>query len=475
MKILHLSTECYPAAKTGGLGDVVGALPKYQKRTGHEAHVIIPKYGIPWIKASENETIFEENISLGIESHYFSIDQYKGDLGYDLLFANIPSLFDRNGIYADQYGFFGDEFKRWIAFIKSVLNWMITAEVHYDILHCHDHHTGLVPFFIRYCPEYSTLKKIPTVFTIHNGKYQGVNSWKEFHYLPYFPSEFGGLIEWNNHINLMSAGVRNCWKLTTVSNNYLNELKYDSDGLEWLFQNESNKSIGILNGIDTEQWDPSTDERIGYVLKKSIPQFKKNNKNALLEQIKSKNEGPIVAFIGRLVYEKGIDFLIDLLQNYLTYYPKTLHFVLLGTGDQSFESGLYFLHKQFPEDITLILKYDESLAHQIYAGADYLIMPSRVEPCGLNQFYALRYGTIPIVRRIGGLADSITDIGDPDGNGICFDNLSIHDGMHALNRVSALYQNKKYFNQIRKNIMLEDNSWDASSEKYLAIYESLTV
>ena len=369
--------------------------------------------------------------------------------------------------------FFGDEFKRWMAFIKSVLDWVIATDQWFDIFHCHDHHMGLIPFFIRHCPEYAKLKGIPTVFTIHNGRYQGIYSWKEFHLLPYFPPESGGLIEWNNQINSLASGIKNCWKFTTVSPSYLDELKYDSDGLEWLFQTEANKSQGILNGIDNEQWNPKQDARIDYQLKKSLAHFKKNNKSALLYELNSTNQNPIVAFIGRLVYEKGVDFLIELINNYLTYHKhKSLHFVLLGTGDHNFESGFHYLQSLFPNDVTAILKYDETLAHKIYAGSDYLIMPSRVEPCGLNQFYALRYGSIPIVRRIGGLNDSIQDFGD-DGNGICFDNLTLHDGIHALNRAYDLFQDRKQFNKIRNKIVEEDNSWDASAEKYLNIYHAL--
>ena len=474
MKIIHISTECYPAAKTGGLGDVVGSLPKYQKNLGISAQVIIPKYGIAWINAAETTVLRRLELVMGNETFEFQIEQLsKPDVGFDLLFVNIPRLFDRNGIYADDQGFFQDEFKRVIAFNRAFLQWLCTDQIAIDLIHCHDHHTGLVPFMMKYAYEYQFTKDVPTVFTIHNGKYQGWYSWRQSYLLPHFDPMYGGLIEWSGQINCLASGVKNSWKVTTVSESYMEELRHDSDGLEWLFNHERMKCIGILNGIDTDYWNPKTDEHIIYPLKSSISRYKERNKTYLGELIGVSANKCYISFIGRLVHEKGIDYLIYLYNHWCRYHPdSSIQFIILGTGADHFEHQLTELESSFKSKISLMLKYDEKLAHQIYAGSDYIFMPSRVEPCGLNQFYALRYGTVPIVRRIGGLADSVTDI-TINGNGIVFEEFNTVEGVTALEKATQLYDNKADFYRLREAIMEEDNSWDKSARKYEKVYLSI--
>ncbi|MBK8507005.1 MAG: glycogen/starch synthase [Saprospiraceae bacterium] len=475
MKVLHISAECYPAAKTGGLADVVGALPKYQQSQDVQSAVVIPKYDLPWI----NKQIWEEVYSGGVWMGYydqkfkvFTTDQAL--LGFPLYVIEILGKFDRPGIYADPHGnHYGDEAERFITFQKAVLRWLQNStSVRPDILHCHDHHTGLIPFMVKHTPEFQNLGYIPTVFTIHNGRYHGSFGWNARYLLPHFDDYLGGLLEWKGVINPLAAAIKTCWRLTTVSRAYLEELRTDSNGLEPLLQQEGFKSSGILNGIDTKVWDPETDPALQVNLKKSIPHFKRENKNRLLETFNLEKGLPLLTFIGRFALEKGADVLPDLVyRTFSQNYP--INILILGSGDPPIQHTLNGMVQQYSGRFNTYIGYNEDLAHQIYAGADFLLMPSRVEPCGLNQMYALRYGTIPIVRRTGGLLDSVVDYGDPGGSGIMFNHVWTNDILHSLSRAIELYADKKLFDKIVSNNMKLDFSWDRSAQEYQKIYQEI--
>lgn len=475
IKVLHVSAECYPAAKTGGLADVVGALPKYQQNDTVQAAVVIPKYDLPWINQQEWIEIFSGGVWMGYYDQPFKVYELaENHLGFPLYVTEIWGKFDRPGIYADPHGnFYGDEAERFITFQKAVLRWLQNSEVHRpDLLHCHDHHTGLIPFMVKHTPEFQNLGYLPTVFTIHNGRYHGSFGWNARYLLPHFDNYLGGLLEWNGTINPLATAIKTCWRLTTVSRAYLEELRSDSNGLEWLLQHESFKSTGILNGIDNDVWDPESDPLLHANLKKSIPFFKRENKKPLLETYNLEKGLPLIAFIGRFAIEKGADVLPDLVfRTFSQNYP--LNLFILGSGDPPIQNGLNSMVHQFSGRFNTFIGYNEQLAHQIYAGADFLLMPSRVEPCGLNQMYALRYGTIPIVRRTGGLLDSVVDYGDPGGSGIMFNHVWTGDILHAFSRAVELYANKKLFNKIVEHDMQLDFSWDRSAGEYQKIYEEL--
>jgi starch synthase len=474
-KVLHISAECYPAAKTGGLADVVGALPKYQQNENCQASVIIPKYDLPWINQQSWAEVFRGGVWMGFYDQPFRVLSIESEiLGFPLFCVEILGKFDRPGIYADPYGnSYGDEAERFVSFQKAVLRWLQSDQTDRpDILHCHDHHSGLIPFMIKHTAEFQNLQNIPTVFTIHNGRYHGSFGWNSRYLLPHFEDYLGGLIEWQGAINPLAAAIKCCWSLTTVSRAYLEELKTDSNGLEWLLQQEAFKSRGILNGIDTRVWDPRTDAGIKVQLKKSIPYFKKENKKVLLETFHLEKGLPLITYIGRFAREKGADVLPDLVyrtfsQNYQT------NMLILGSGDPVIQHALNNLASQFAGRFSVYLGYNEDLAHQIYAGADFLMMPSRVEPCGLNQMYALRYGTIPIVRRTGGLSDSVVDIGDPGGSGLMFNHVLTGDILHAISRGLDLFQDKEHFNQIIQQNMDMDFSWDKSAAEYQEVYDKI--
>ena len=477
IKVLHISAECYPAAKSGGLGDVVGALPKYQCQAGVRTAVVIPKYYNKWILSKDYNEVHYGEIRLHDRYFHFSIqEQVSEDLGFALYVVDIRGLFDRDGIYADtQSGYpYRDEVSRYLAFQQAVLRWVQSWEVLPSVLHCHDHHTGLIPFFVKYSPEFKRLSNVPTVFTIHNGQYHGAFSWTQQHLLPYFYADAAPWLDWSNTINPLATGIKCCWRLTTVSPNYLNELMQSSNGLEGLVRAESVKAVGILNGIDTEVWNPATDPLIAHKFKKSITQYKAANKKVLAQQFHIQEDLPLFTFIGRLVNEKGADLIPDLIYSYLQTGRRACFFVL-GSGDPSLKDRFLSMRHDLFNFFDASIEYNEQLAHQLYAGSDFLLMPSRVEPCGLNQLYSFRYGTIPVVRAVGGLWDTVIDAGVPDiGRGFRHLQFSVEDALDALIRASALYYHKQSLDGLRKRIMALDFSWDKSAKEYIDLYKTIT-
>ncbi len=476
LEILYISTECYPAAKVGGLADVVGSLPKYLNRKNANVGVAIPKYRLEWIMTQEYEFRHSGSFYLGSEEVWFTVEKVKGNpLGFDLYTIDIPGKFDRNGVYSNAEGeYFWDEVGRYISFSRSFLDWVSAWEKKPDLIHCHDHHTGLVPFMMQHCFKYKSLSRIPVVFTIHNERYQGVFRWDLHYLLPAFDSWKSGMIDWRNAINPLAAGVKCSWKVTTVSPSYMEELKHNSFGLEGLFHSEAHKCRGILNGIDAESWDPKTDPLISHHLKRSIPKFKEENKNELLSGGVLKNDVALVSFIGRFAGEKGADLLPGVIDRCLSS-GMQVQFLVLGTGDKSVEHYMRILENKYPYQTFIRIAYNEKFAHQVYAGSDFLIMPSRVEPCGLNQMYAMRYGTIPIVHNIGGLKDSVVDIeASENGSGIKMHTLHQNDLIMSVYRAVKLYDDKKRFQSVQKFIMGLDFSWDQSAQEYMNLYQSLT-
>ncbi len=477
MKILHISAECYPAAKAGGLGDVVGALPKYLTASGTPAAVIMPKYNLKFMQNNEFEIVHHGSVRIHNQHFPFTIERVvSAELGYDLYMANIPGKFDRAGIYADPHtGSFGDSVSRWLCFQQTVLHWVVSfsADKKPKVLHCHDHHTGLIPFMVKHCPEYKSLANIPTVFTIHNGQYHGNYSWDKLHLLPYFDAEARSLLDWKNTINPLATGIKCCWRLTTVSQSYLEELTQNSNGLESLVGHEWHKARGIINGIDNEVWNPTKDSYLAeHLKKKNVSKFKAENKKVLADHFNIDINRPIFTFIGRLVGEKGAEIIPDLVRNHIKAGYEGA-FLLLGTGQKDLMEKLKWMPHEFPGRFDARLEYNEGLAHQMYAGSDFLLMPSRVEPCGLNQMYSMRYGTIPVVRAIGGLKDTVIDVGDEGGRGFRFQQLTVEDAFHAVRRATEFYRDADKISVLRERIMNLDFSWQSSAKQYSKIYDEL--
>lgn len=480
IQVLNISAECYPAAKTGGLGDVVGSLPKYFTKAGMLAASIIPKYDLKWIRNHEWITVYQGTLWMNWRQIPFRVQQEAGNTqGYPLFVVDIPGLYDRPGIYNDPDGRpYGDEVQRYIAFQQAVLEWLMSFPWHDRprVLHCHDHHTGLIPWMVKYCPAYQQLAPIPTVFTIHNGQYQGMFSWANGDYLPPYEASSKWLLDWNGVINPMACAIKCAWAVTTVSESYLYELHQSSMGLEPLLRQEWRKEAGIVNGIDAQVWDPSTDPMIAARLEgDDIDTFKMRNKAALCEWFGFPMEYPLISFIGRIVSEKGADILPDTYRRFIHNGGKA-SFLVLGTGETWTQNEFRRMAYDYGGRFNAVIDYNEALSHQIYAGSDFLIMPSRVEPCGLNQMYAMRYGTIPVVRSVGGLKDTVPDIGEPDGSGrgIRFDQFSIEDAYYAIYRSVSMWHNEPdTVRWLRHKIMAVDFSWEHTIERYIAVYHRI--
>ncbi|MCB0526046.1 MAG: glycogen/starch synthase [Saprospiraceae bacterium] len=487
IQVLHISAECYPAAKTGGLGDVVGSLPKYMTQAGVMAAAVIPKYALKWIHSRNWETVYHGAIRSDWRHIPFSVQQEKGNsLGFPFFVVDIPGLYDRPGIYNDPSGYpYGDEIERYLVFQQTVLQWVISfpESDRPKVLHAHDHHSGLIPFMCKHSPDFRPLANMPTVFTIHNGQYQGAFSWRSHAILPYYDAWARGYLDWNGAVNPMAAAVKCAWAVTTVSNSYLYELHQDSRGLEPLFRAEWAKEFGIINGIDVQVWDPETDPAIQFQLEKGekdnqaerIASFKKKNKKVLCEWFGFPEDQPLVSFIGRMVSEKGSDLLPDAYKSYI-HAGGAGNFLILGTGESWTEDQFRSMSYHYRGRVNAVIDYNEALAHQIYAGSDFLIMPSRVEPCGLNQLYAMRYGTIPIVRSIGGLKDTVPDIAEPDGHGrgIRFDHFSLDDIGYAIHRAASMWGNEPgIVDVLRQRIMAVDSSWERAVQQYFNVYQHI--
>jgi len=471
MEIIHVSAECYPVAKAGGLGDVVGALPKYQNKLGHNAKVVMPMYRTKFLYDNQWELVHEGGQNLGpTHFHYSVIKEKTNKLGFDLYLVDINGLLDREKIYG-----YDDDTERFVSFQIAVCDWMNKWAHKPDVVHCHDHHTGLIPFMLKYAYGFNRLADVPTVFTVHNAQYQGWMGWDKSHYLPPWDTWKGGMLEWGNAINPLAAAIKNSWKVTTVSNSYLDELKYMSNGLENLFEYEKGKSVGILNGIDSDVWDPSRDTMIaGNYSGEEVDKGKLKNKQELCGQFGLDIDKPLITFIGRLVGEKAADVLPDAISNSIYQHHGNANFLILGSGDPEVEGRLEQIKDQFKGYVNTFIGYSEPLSHMLYAGADFLLMPSRVEPCGLNQMYALRYGTVPMVRNTGGLRDTVVDFGDINGYGIRFDHANVGDISYSVGRAIDLYHNRpEHYQWMRKYMMQLDNSWDMSAQQYVSLYQSL--
>lgn len=470
LHVIHLSAECFPVAKVGGLADVVGALPKYLEKAGVRASVIMPWYNKPFVQKNEFELVFSIDFFQGSRPLRAEILKEKEDkLGFELYLIKIPGLLDRTEVYSYQ-----DEGEQFMAFQHAVLLWLNTWDDKPDLVHCHDHHTGLVPFLMYHCDRFAGLHDIPTVATVHNGQYQGWMDWHQAILLPAFDTWKWGLLDWNKVINPLAALIKCCTVYTTVSEGYLQELSVQSNGLEHLFDMEQGKAYGIVNGIDGEVWDPETDPDLfaNYGVE-GLARGKASNKKGLCKQFGLDDSLPLIAYIGRFAFEKGADLLPDIIETLFADPTPRLNLLVLGSGDKALETRMYELAKKYPERLGVYIGYQEALAHQIYAATDFLIMPSRVEPCGLNQLYAMRYGTVPVVSHIGGLRDTVVDCDTEGGYGITFPKTNVTEVVAAIHRALVLYAAPTRFESIRAELLKLDFSWYKSAVRYIELYQKI--
>ncbi|MDB5193020.1 MAG: glycogen synthase [Segetibacter sp.] len=470
MEILHVSAECYPVAKAGGLGDVVGALPKYQNSIGNNAKVVLPMYRTKFLADNEWVVDYKGHIYLGSQFlHYTIIKEATSKLGFDLYLVDIYSLLDREKIYG-----YSDDVERFTAFQMAVVDWINQWHYKPDVVHCHDYHSGLIPFMMKYCYQFQGLSHVPTVLTIHNAQYQGWMGWDKSHYLPAWDPYKWGMLDWKNTINPLASAIKCADRVTTVSWSYLEELRIEANGLENLFEYEKGKCLGILNGIDNDVWDPATDPLLAKNFSsKNTKEGKLANKRVLCKEFNLDIDKPLIVFIGRLVGEKAADILPSAIRSCFHDYGNDVNFLILGSGEPHVEWELGTMVHEFAGRYNAVIGYNEKLSHQMYAGADFLLMPSRVEPCGLNQMYAMRYGTVPMVRSTGGLQDTVVDMGDKGGYGLRFNHASVWDINYSVGRAIEVYANKVKLSQMRRQMMKIDNSWDKSAAEYIQVYRWL--
>ncbi len=472
LKVLIVASEAAPFIKSGGLGDVVGSLPKALKAQGVDVRVVIPRHMS--IKNSEMNDVnyvgeFDVRLFWRVQRAKILVKPQE-----------MPVYFIENDFYfgrGDLYGY-GDDNERFAFFGKAVLDMMAMLDFYPDVLHCNDWQTGPVCLYLK--EIYSKMvyySKIKTLFTIHNLQYQGNfdKSTMEVLGAPYYCYE-NGSVEFYNNVSYMKMGLVYADRISTVSATYAEEIQtweygYGMDGI---LRSRKEDLSGIINGIDYAANDPETDRRISFSYTVEDLEGKGKNKGVLQDRLGlERREGPIVAMITRLADQKGLDILSHVFHEIM---QRDIQFVLLGTGETRFEYFFREMARQYPGRASINLFFDEILAQQIYAGADLFLMPSRFEPCGLGQMFSLRYGTVPIARKTGGLADTVCpyDTKTKEGNGFLFESYDGGGILWALDQaLGVYYQGGEEWNHVVRNAMNSNYSWASSATKYIALYEAL--
>ena len=482
MRVLQVASEATPFAKTGGLADVVGALPEALAHQGCDVTLVIPAYREVFAKGLPIEpTGIAFDVPIGMRQMHARIFRcVRPESRVEVLLVANDECFDRPTLYggSDDYS---DNSERFIFFSRAVMELAARQGQPFDIIHCHDWQTGLVPAYHKLLYRSSTvLQHARTVMTIHNMAYQGLFwhwdmlltglDWKYFNWQE---MEFWG------QLNLLKTGLVFADRLTTVSPTYAREIQSAPGGcgLEGVLAARSDSLTGIVNGIDTVAWDPRTDRHIPRPYsEQDFADGKYAARVALAVRLghAAPDPRPLIAFVGRLVDQKGIDLVVELLGRMAG--SGRARFVVLGTGHTHVEESLRRVAAAFPGTIDLVLGFDEGLAHLVQAAADIMLVPSRFEPCGLTQLYALRYGTLPLVRATGGLVDTVIDT-TPDSlqsgtaNGFVFESYDPQSLEHAVWRALDAHANHDLWNGLVRRSMLQDWSWDASGREYLRLYE----
>lgn len=478
MKILMASSEMVPFAKTGGLADVVGALPYALEKLDCQIKVILPYY-LMVEQAKPNVACHFEAIPIDIGNEKFTgnILSLKLTDKVEVCFVQQHQFYYREGLYGTSEGDFPDNLKRFVFFSKMALKFCELAGFQPDIIHCHDWQTGLIPVYMRTFPQEKLFfEKAASIFTIHNVAYQGLFEARDLGLtgLPDSVFTVAGIEYWGK-MNLLKAGINFSDYVSTVSPKYSQEIQTPAFGygMEGILQDRAARLRGILNGVDYSVWDPATDPLIkaNYSSKKMTG--KQACKRDLLNEYnlpKTLAQKPLIGIISRLVTQKGFDLLAQIIDPLM---ERDLGMVLLGTGEKKYEELFRDIAQRYPGKIGVCLKYDNTLAHKIEAGSDIFLMPSKYEPCGLNQIYSLKYGTIPVVHATGGLADTILlfnqDTGT--GNGYKFYHYSSWACLEAIDAALRLFQNKKNWKKIVQNAMQADFSWDRSAVAYKQLFE----
>ena len=471
MNILFATSEAVPFVKSGGLADVAGSLTRAVRNRGHACRVVLPLYDdIPKQIRAGMKFITYFNTPLAWRNQYCGVFE-KTEKGVKYYFLDNEYYFKRSGLY----GFF-DDGERFAFFSRAVLEMLNYIDFAPDIIHCNDWQTALIPVYLDVfyrCDK--KFRQIKTVFTIHNVQYQGAFDQNIAQDVLGLPESAGNVVEFNGLCNFMKGAIEQSGALTTVSPTYAGELldPWFAHGLDALIKSKKCKLRGILNGIDTQIYDPSADPDIAKNYTARSIQGKAKNKTALqkLMQLSPTPGRMLIGMVTRLVSHKGLD-LVKLALDRLMEMPVQL--AILGSGDAQYEEFFREASSKYEGRLSVCLGFDHTLSHKIYAGADAFLMPSRSEPCGLSQMIAMRYGALPIVRLTGGLADSVSDFGGENGNGYTFLTYNENDMLDAIGRALNDYKNKDIWPGRVKTAMQCDFSWGLSAGKYIDLYKQLT-
>lgn len=471
MKVLFAASEGTPFAKSGGLADVIGSLPKAMRELGVDARVVLPKYEeIPDNFRHKMKPIYRTTVPVGWRNQYCGVEYLEYN-GVPFYFIDNEYYFKRPGLYG-----YGDEAERYAFFCRAVLEIIPHINFKPHVIHSHDWHTGMVsPLLKAHYSKDPFYKGMGTVFTIHNLRYQGVFPREVLADLldlddSYFTAD---KLEFYGKVNFMKGGVVFSDVINTVSKSYAEEIKtpYFGENLDGLLSYRSKDLYGIVNGIDYSEFNPYTDPHIFYPYDSKSLEIKAKNKMEL-----QRNHGlpvsekiPLTAIISRLTSQKGIDLIARVLEEILSMEGQL---IVLGAGDEQYEHLFKDAAWRHPDKLAINIMYDEKLAHQIYSGADLILMPSQFEPCGLGQLIAMSYGTIPIVRETGGLKDTVVPYNEQtgEGNGFTFTNYNAHDMLYTIERAYKYYQ-QPVWKKLQEKTMSIDYSWKESAKQYQELYQ----
>ena len=468
MKILYLSSEARPFIASGGLADVAGSLPIALNTLGHDCRVVLPLYGD--IKDEWREKmkfLCNFNVTLAWRNQYCGVytANYNGVTFY---FLDNEYYFKRNGLY----GYY-DDHERFAFYSKAAVELIKYIDFEVDVLHCNDWQSAMAPVYLNKFYRHDALyQPIRTMFTIHNIQYQGQYGLNISWDVLGIPDYQRSVLEYNGDVNMMKAAIQESNIVTTVSPSYAKEIHdpWFSHHLDHAINDKGDRVIGILNGIDTVSYDPSTDKDIFVHYNDISVEKKEDNKRALCTEmgLEYKNGRMLLGMVTRFVGHKGLDLVKYIFDEMM---KDDISVVILGSGEREFEDFFKEVAKRYPNRVALKIGFIPALARKIYAGADAFLMPSKSEPCGLAQMVAARYGTLPIVRETGGLKDSIHDMGGEDGNGFTFQTYNAHDMLDAIQRAEKLYADPKAWTEAMQAAMTCDFSWDKSAKEYIAAYE----
>lgn len=495
MNIVLASSEVVPFAKTGGLADVSGALPRELAKLGHTTTVFLPAYRggqQDVVKAAEKTglpyqpTGIQCDIPVGTELHHCQYSQSRiPESDTRVIFVEHEGFFQRDGMYGDASGDFEDNCERFVLFCRAVLEAIRLFDLKPDLIHANDWQTGLIPALLACeCRDNPTYANLACLFTIHNLAYQGIFEHHHMASTGLSPVHFNWQeLEFFGQLNLLKAGIVFADAINTVSPTYAQEIQTQEQGcgLESVLQHRSNRLFGIINGIDTGEWNPATDPHLPSNYDSDFDpasgsEGKRECKRAL--QIQSRLDPnpdiPLIGIVGRIASQKGWSLIVPVLRHWLQH--ESAQWIILGTGDPEYHHVLNSLHQSHADKLALHLTFSNELAHQIEAGSDMFLMPSRYEPCGLNQMYSMAYGTVPVVRQTGGLADTVVNVNsetleNQTATGFSFAEFS-HEGLdQSIRRAVNLYrQQRDVWHQVMLNGMTRDWSWSSSAKAYESLY-----